>query len=167
MMKRLILFFSLALCAFGQAQQIRWAATTGDVSISAAYAATIQQPATNASQVYIDQIVVYCSAACTVSQAANGTAATATAGTVTPILPTQLNTTVPVNFWTASNVGSGTAQGGAVHIFAGDTKILCLSPSCGNPAQVILGTGGTAVNYTLSIASVTGTVNITFLGRTQ
>lgn len=166
-MKRLILLALFSASLF--AQQTRFAATTGDVSLtSAATAATIQQPATNEQQVYIDQIVVYCSAACVASQAANGTAATTTAGTVTPILPTQLNLPVTATFWTASNVGMGTAQGGAVHIPAGGTVTFCLSPSCGNPAQVILGSGlGTKANYTLSIASVTATVNITFFGRSQ
>ncbi len=75
-----------ACCAptVAHAQNIlRWSATTGDVSLnSAGTTDTIQQPATNGSDVAIDQIVVYCSVACTVTQAANGAAATATAGTV-------------------------------------------------------------------------------------
>jgi len=152
---------------FGQQFQ-RWGATTGDVALSAAAtAATIQQPATNASQVLIDQIVVYCSVACSVTQAANGSAATSTAGTVTPILPTQLSLILPLTFWTASNVGAGTAQGGIVHVPAGATVTLCLSPACGAPAQVTLGAGGgTGTNYTLTVGSITGTANITFYGRT-
>lgn len=169
MKTRLVLFVLVCLAAFGQqqfTQGIRWSATTGSVAITAAYAATVQQPATNADNVFIDQIVVYCSAACVVNQAANGTAATTTAGTVNPILPTQLNITPNVKFFTASNVGAGTTQGGSTYIAAGGTAVLCLAPSCGNPAQVILGTGlGSATNYTLSIASVTATVNITFYGR--
>ena len=164
MKRTLFALLALSLSAFGQ-QTIRFAATTGDLSLSAASTATLQQPATNASQVYIDQIVVYCSVACSVTQAANGAGATTTAGTVTPILPTVLNTTVPVNFFTTSNVGTGTAQGGAVHIPAGGTVVLCLSPSCGNPAQVVLGTGGITANYSATIGSISGTANITFYGR--
>lgn len=166
-MKLLLVTLLLAPLGFGQQVQ-RWAATTGDVALSgAATAATIQQPATNQTQAAIDQIVIYCSVACVATQAANGTAATSTAGTVTPILPTQLSIAIPLTFWTASNVGAGTAQGGLTHIPAGGTVTLCLSPACGAPAQVTLGTGGTGVNYTLSIASLTGTVNITFYGRTS
>ena len=165
-MKPIVLILA-ALPLFAQ-QQIRWAATTGDVVISAAYTATIQQPATNQSQVHLDQIVVYCSAACSVTQAANGSAATTTAGTVTPILPTGLAVPVPVNFFTASNVGAGTAQGGAVHIAAGAAVVLCFTASCGNPAEVILGSGqGAAANYSVTIGSVSATVNITYYGRAQ
>jgi hypothetical protein len=164
------ILLALVLCAasaFGQSAT-RWKATTGDVSVSAAYAATIQIPSTSSSQIYIDQIIVYASAAASASQAANGTAATATAGTVSPILPTPLNVLPPVNFFTASNVGTGTDQAGILHIPAGGTVVICLSPSCGAPAQVILGPGsGTGSNYTLSFASVTATVNVTFLGRTM
>ncbi len=159
---------ALLFCGAGFAQQVlRWSATTGDVSLSGATtAATVQQPATNASQVYLDQIVVRCSVTCVITQKANGTAATTTAGTVRPILPTQLNTTIPVNFFTASNVGAGTQQGGTFTLESAGTVVLCLTTSCGNPADVIMGTGGgTAVNYTVSIGSITGTVNITFYGR--
>lgn len=161
-------FAALALLIPLQAQQVtRWVATTGDVVlVSAATAATIQQPATNGSQAYLDQIVVYCSVTCSLTLAANGAAATATAGTITPLLPSQLNAPIAQTFWTASNVGTGTAQGGIVHVPAGGTVTLCLSPSCGNPAQVILGIGaGTASNYTASVASITGTANLTFYGR--
>jgi len=166
-MKLLSILAALAFSAFAQ-PQLRWAATTGDVTLSSAgTTATVQQQSTNPAQILLDQAVVYCSVACTVTQAANGTAATTTAGTVTPILPNQLNITVPVNFYTASNVGGGTAQGGAVHLGAGGTVVLCFTPSCGNPAQVTIGTGGTATNYSIVISSITGTTNITFYGRAQ
>jgi hypothetical protein len=168
-MKRIVLL--VALCGICGAQQLNWKATTGDVSLSSsATTATIQQPAASSggSQILIDQIVIYCSAACSVSQAANGTAATATAGTVNPVLPTLLGTPIPITFWTASNVGTGTDQGGIIHVPIGSTVVLCLSPSCGNPHQVVVGPGGgTASNYSVSIASTTATVNITFFGRTQ
>ena len=165
-MKTLSLLFAVASALL--AQPVRWAATTGDVTISAAYTATIQQPATGGALQSIDQVVVYCSVACTVTQAANGTAATTTAGTVAPILPAPLSVTLPLSFFTASNVGAGTAQGGALHIFAGDTKVLCLSSTCGTAGQVALPPGGgTAANYSITIGSISGTVNITFYGRSQ
>lgn len=163
----LLALLTSALLAQQQTQGIRFSATTGDGSLnSAATTATLQQPATGADNVLVDQAVIYCSVACSATQAANGSAATTTAGTVTPILPSQLNITPNVKFFTASNVGTGTAQGGILHIPAGGTAVLCLSPACGNPAQVILGTGsGSAANYSITIASLTGTVNITFYGR--
>lgn len=168
MILKLFLMAALAVFPIHAQQVTRWVATTGDVSLSgAATAATIQQPAVaDGSQVYLDQIVVYCSVACNVTLAANGAAATATAGTIRPLLPNVLNSPITQTFWTASNVGAGTAQGGITHIPAGATVVLCLSPSCGNPAQVILGPGGgTASNYTVTVASITGTANITMFGR--
>ena len=162
-MKKLILLLFLALPIFGQ--QARWFATTGDMSLSAARTTTIQQVATNSQPVVIDQVVVYCSVACSITQAANGTAATSTAGTVQTILPTPLNMAIPITFWTTSNVGNGTAQGGIMHLPAGSTVVLCLSKSCGNAADVILGNGGTATNYSITIGSISGTANVTYYGR--
>lgn len=170
MISKILLILALAVLPLRAQQTTRWVATTGDVSLSgAATSATIQQPAVaDGSQVYLDQLVIYCSVACNVTLAANGAAATATAGTIRPLLPNQLNAPINQTFWTASNVGTGTAQGGITHIPAGGTVVLCLSPSCGAAAQVILGPGGgTASNYTVTVASITGTANITFFGRSQ
>jgi len=55
-----------------------------------------QQPATNGADTVIEQVVVYCSVPCNVTQAANGTAATATAGTLNQIVPL-VNLPAPVN----------------------------------------------------------------------
>jgi hypothetical protein len=165
-MKRLILLSLLIAPVFGQGI-VRWAATTGDMTLSAATTVTIQQPASSTQNINLDEAVVYCSVACTVTQAANGTAATSTAGTVTPILPTPLATVVPVTFWTTSNVGTGTAQGGAVHIPAGSTVTFCLSAFCGATADVDLLPRSTGSNYSISIASMSGTANITVYGRAR
>lgn len=164
---KIVLGMLLALPAFGQ-QIIAWKATTGDVSLMAAGTkATIQKTTNNSVTVYIDKIEVYCSVACSVTQTANGTAASATAGTINPVLPTLPTLTMPFNFYTASNVGSGTDQGGITHVPAGGTVVFCLSPNCSNGQQVYLGTtdGGVGTNYTIVIGSITGTVNITFYGR--
>lgn len=163
-MKRYAMFLFLTLPL--AAQVARWSATTGDVVLSGtATTATIQQPTTNASQVIIEQIVVYCSAACTFTQTANGTAATVTAGTVVPLLPTPSNRTAPFNFFTASDVGAGTAQGGIVHVPAAATVPVCLSTTCGAGSDVSLGTASRS-NYNVVIASMTGTVNVTYILRT-
>lgn len=167
MIRLLALIAALAAPVALAQNTVRWFATTGKVSLtSAATAATIQQPSNGGSTASIDQIVVYCSAACEVSLEANGAAATATPGTIQPLLPSQLNAVIPQTFWTASNVGSGTSQGGLIEIPAGSTVPLCLSPSCGAAGQVSIGPGlGSASNYTVRIASVTATVIIAFFGR--
>lgn len=162
MRKVLLSIIALSVCAFGQ---VRWSATTGDVSLSGAgMTATIQQPATGASNVQFEQVIVYCSVACTVSQAANGAAATATSGTITPILPSSLSATVTATFWTASNVGTGTPQGGIYHMTGAGTAAFCLNTSCGATKTVSLPVGGSTVNYSITISSITGTANITIYG---
>ncbi len=167
-MKLAVMLIAAALGLSAQTTY-RFSATTGDVSLSGAgTTATLQQVANTSgqTQAYIDQLVVYCSVACNVSLAANGTAATATAGTVQPLLPTQLLVQIPLTFWTASNVGAGTTQGGITHVPAGGTVVLCFSPTCGAAQQVSLATGqGTGSNYSATISSITGTANVTFYGR--
>ncbi len=126
--------------------------STGNVALSsAATAFTIQQPATGAKQVTGEWSSVYCSAACVVTQSINGTAATTTAGTSVGVPG---NTTAPasINVFTASNVGAGTTIA-VDNIPAGSTFTFDLS-------KVRMGTTGNTTNYTFSIASMTGTVNI-------
>lgn len=165
-MKYLLFLLAFPLCA--QNAPTRWFATTGNVSqTGATYTATVQQPATQQTQVYLDQIVVYCSVACTVTQSTMGAAATNTAGSVVPLLPSGPTPVPTVTFFTASNVGAGTQQGGIVNLGAGSTVTLCLSTSCGNPGQIQLPTGGTASNYSVQINAITGTSNITFYGRSN
>jgi hypothetical protein len=89
--------------------------------------------------------------ACVATIAVNGTAATATLGTVTPFpgSPAPL-----VQFYTASNA-SGGATVGVINIAAGVTQPIDMS-------LIKMAAGGAGVNVTISIASLTGTVNITF-----
>jgi hypothetical protein len=165
----ILTFALLAGQCYGQTVQ-RWNATTGDVAVTTNTTATIQQPASNASQLYIEQILVYCSAACSVTQAVYGTAATTTAGTIIPLVPTPLNQTAPFNFYTASNVGAGTQQGPIVHIPPGSSipLTLCVSVGCAAQQGVTLGTaGGTLANYSVTVTMATGAANINFIVRTQ
>ena len=166
-MLKFALTLAVLICStvLAQAQGIHWAATTGDVSLSSSgMSATVQQPASGAQNIEMVVAVVYCSVACTVTQSALGTAATATAGTIVPIIP---GTAAPTaTFWTASNVGAGTAQGGAFHLSAASTQLFCLNASCGAAATVrVPTTGGTASNYTVTVSSISGTANITIYGR--
>lgn len=168
-MKYLLILAALAASLNAQ-NVISWKATTGDVSLSGAgTTATVQKTATDTVKVNVDKIMVYCSVACDVTQAANGTAATTTAGTIKAILPESPSAVLPFNFYTASNVGAGTDQGGIIHVPAGGTVVFCLAVSCGNAADIYLGTvaGGTGTNYSVSVSSITGTANITFFGRVQ
>lgn len=167
-MKLITLILAAAGIAFAQqTPTLYWSATTGELTLSGTTAATIQQPAAPISRIYIDRITVYCSVACAATVSANGTAASTTAGAVTPNLPTPLSTTIPANFFTASNVGGGTIQGGILHVPAGSTGILCFATTCSNQVSVALPISGAAANnYTVSIASMSGVANITFFGRT-
>jgi hypothetical protein len=166
-MRRLLIFMALAMLAPAQ-NYVRWSATTGDISLSAAgTTATVQQPSSGDGEVTIDLVTVYCSVACNVTQAANGTGATTTAGTVQAILPTQLNLPSPVNFFTASNVGTGTAQGGTVRVLAGVQQNICLSSFCGASGNVQLPRTGINSNWSITISAITGTANITYYLRTQ
>lgn len=159
-MKKIILECGLVVCLIllaagnGHCQFVRrYSATTGDVVLAAASTKfTIQQPATNGNVVMLEAAVLYCSVACDVTMAQNGTAATATAGTVTQILPFGVPAMATV--WTASNVGSGTAAGGILHLAATERVTIDLS-------KISMGNTGTATNYTFVISSITGTANVT------
>lgn len=168
-MKRLLILATLASGCLS-AQTLRWSATSGSVSQAAsATTNTIQQPSSGATVAYIDQVTVYCSVSCTVTFAVNGTGATTTAGTVIPILPYSLSATPNVNFFTASNVGAGTAQGGIGYVGTGAQVTFCFSPSCGANGQLSLLTTGTAINnnFSVTINAITGNSNVTVYGRSQ
>lgn len=166
-MKRILLILA-ALPAFAQ-QTVQYVASTGNVSVNAAtYAATLQQPATDAVTVAFPVAItgalppvgasVYCSSACVATIARNcTTAASATAGTVTSNIPN-----VPaasVTMWTASNASSCTTLR-VINIAAGQEYPIDLS-------QFRLATTGTKSNLHISLASLTATVNITFYPMEQ
>jgi hypothetical protein len=149
---------AVAFAAIPAFCQARFSSTTGNVSLtSAGTTFTIQQPASNGKLITLEAATVYCSAACSATQTQNGTGATATAGTVNPILPWSA---VPVaTVWTASNVGTGVPVGGILQIAggAGTDRTFDLH-------NIVLGPGGgTGSNYSIVIASTTATVNITLV----
>lgn len=157
------LIFASTSAVLSAQSQINYIATTGNVSLStSATAATLQQPATNSLPVSFPSSTtggsppvgasVYCSVACVATVSRNGTAATTTAGSVVNVNPNE--PPAVVTFFTASNTTPGTTLA-VFNIGAGGTQGIDLS-------VLKLGAGGTAVNLTISIASVTGTVNITF-----
>jgi hypothetical protein len=151
-------FLALALCAAPAFAQINnYVSSSGDVSLtSAATAVTLQQSALSGNlggrQVTLQWATVYCSVACTVTQAINcTTAATATAGTPVGV-PGNTPAAATATFWTASNA-SGCTTIKIDHLAAGITFTYALN-------LVRLATAGTTSNYTISIGSITGTANI-------
>lgn len=158
-MKKLLLIFA-ALPAF--AQQANWFATTGAVSLSsAATAATIQQPATNADQMTLDSVVVVCPAACTITQTQGGTVTTTLSATMPAgILPYQAST-FALKFYTASNQSGGTVVGAPIVCAAACVQTI-IGAVFGQP---ILSSIPAANLYTVSISAVTGTAYIAFYGR--
>lgn len=158
-MKRFItlLAASAALAIAQNNAPSRFSMTTGDVVLNAAATTlTIQKPATVAGvtgkNIALESLTIYCSVACNVTQAYNGTGATTTAATVTPIPP---NSSTPTSTaFSASNVGVGTAVGGITHVPAGGTVTIPV------PLVVLFG-AGIGSNYSITVGSITGTANIT------
>lgn len=128
------------------------------VSASGSIVLTIQQPATGARQVSLQQAMIQCPGqSFTVAQAQNGTAATATAGTATALLPIQYinNGTTAVTaaalVFTSSNVGSGTATSPTQTYTSGSAPVLDLSQrTMGIPPS------GTSYNYSITLTNTGG-----------
>lgn len=124
-------------------------------SVSASTTAvTIQQPATGGAQVQGSQVSIYCAAAQTATPSWNGTAATATAGTIKNS-PSTINAP-RLTAWTGSNVGAGTS-GTVYNVPAGSERIFDIS-------DVFLGNTGTASNYTWT-TNGTCTISISWIER--
>lgn len=159
-MQHLKRFFALGalFCASAFSQETWFSSSTGVVSLSGAGAtATIQQVASGPKSINFDTATVYCSVACTITQSQNGTAATATAGTITGLNPNS-NARAQATFYTASNVGAGTAVGTPVTCSSACTVVLDLS-------KVTIPSGGTNLNYSVTISSITGNYSIGFIHR--
>lgn len=101
---------------------------------------TLQQPASGGNVVTGNLATVYCAAAQTATESWNGTAATATAGTIVKDIGTFATALATV--WTGSNVGGGTT-GKVWNVPAGQTFLLDIS-------RVRMGPTGSATNYTIT-----------------
>lgn len=157
-MHRLFSLLLLAGVLSAQTASIRWSGTTGDVTTTASVV-TIQQPTSAAKSVTLESCVVYCANACVITQAQNGTAASATAGTLRAL--TNTSGSIVTKFWTASNVGGGTAVAGTFHLAAGSTVVLDLT-------KISLPKSNSgAVNYSVTATSASGVTNITMYGSEQ
>lgn len=144
--------------AIAQQQIKRFSTSTGVVALVGAGAtATLQRGAATYNKITLESATVFCSVACTITQSQNGTAATATAGTVQGINPTAF-ATPSATFWTASNVGSGTSVGSPITCTAACTIELDLS-------EVVIPMNSTGYNYSITISSITGNYSIGFVHR--
>jgi hypothetical protein len=76
-----------------------------------------------------------------------------------------LSAPISATFWTASNVGTGTLQGGIYNQTAAGTVGFCLNTSCGASQSVSLAMSGTGSNYSVVVTMASGTANVTFYGR--
>lgn len=117
---------------------------------SAAEAITVQQPAATAATVRFYSGWIDCSVTCTVTIERNGTAATATALTRTPLNNT--GSTSKATAWSGSDVGTGTVIGKFTLWGGGGVPL-------GLDGVILTGTG-TTKNVTVRIASMTGTVHV-------
>ena len=116
----------------------------------AAETVTIQQPATNSGQhFFIDGAAVYCSVDCVVTVERNGTAATSTAFTPTPLNPGVI--AAKAQAFHTSNVGAGTLIG-KYRVPAGSEKVIQL--------RGLRLRANYRDNLTVKTDSITGTVRI-------
>lgn len=123
---------------------------------SSACVVTVQQPASGAKRVKLIGAKVYSSAATTVTQERNGTAATATAATVGKVNDTASTPAAVVAAFTASDVGVGTVIT-KDNVAAGATLSFDMT-------NVFLMGDGTTKNYTFRTGTIaSGTVYITIL----
>ncbi len=106
-------------------------------------ALTVQQSATRGNQMLLEIASVYCTLASTITPSWNGAAATATA---LPLIKAPGTREAPLSTaWSASNVGGGTT-GVVYNIPAASERDFLLS-------DIILGSNGTASNFTLTTSN--------------
>jgi hypothetical protein len=170
-MTKLLLFMAVA-CASAFAQSSanpppipQYCSTSGDVTLSGAGTTfTIQMPAGSGKSAVLMAAIVTTSVASSFTQAANGTNATTTAGTVTQSPTTAPTVTGKAVSFTASNVGAGTAIAGKIVTPAASGLVIDLTN--GNNYNLVLKPVANS-NYSIVIASMTGTANATVCWREQ
>jgi hypothetical protein len=156
MIIRWILSIFLCLPLFA-AEPAQYVAESDNDLTTTARGLTIQQPASPTRIIRLIDAKVYCESECVVTQKRDGTAATATAGTVRGInAPVQ---TVTAKMWTQSNVGAGTTIATDV-VPVGSILVFDLS-------SYVLDGVSTANNFTMSTDAITGRVIITIRFREQ
>ena len=154
---KLLALLGVAGALFAQDQWFT-AEATGTLA-AAGTTATIQQIIQGPRDIKLFDATVVCPAACTITQAQNGTAAGTTPVTTRGLNPNPSARSIAAVFQ-ASNVGPGTPVGGRVVCSAACTVVLDLSP-------ITLQRGSPNTNYSISISAVTGDFSISFRWREQ
>jgi hypothetical protein len=166
-MKRLLLIPLLALSLLGQGVITITATTQGkigspryqiskDTTGTESSVVTVQQLAATAASktLYFEEATVSCLAACTFTVEQNGTAATATAGTIKSI---NNSPTATATAWTGSNVGTGSFVSQTFNVPATGNVTVDLSKfQIGTNA----GTGGNVTIRAAAAAMTTVSVHI-------
>jgi hypothetical protein len=153
-MKRILLMLAAAGAAFAQGTSApRYIAYDSQSLTASGETLTVQQPGIGAKQVTFETASAYCSVACTITLAQNGSAATGSTTTPASINPITVSATALE--YKGSNVGSGTTLGTWV-LGAGAFQSIDLS-------KISLGATGTGTNLSLSVSSITGTATLTII----
>ncbi len=150
-----ILILAFALAASVLAEGPTFSVFREVTLVTSADALTIQQAAADAKDTLPLSATFYCSVACTVTLELNGTAATATAGTVVDLLG--LSNTSTTTAWTASNVGTGTVVSKYV-LAAAATYVVDLT-------AIRISGSSTAKNLTVRVSSISGDFKANILWR--
>jgi hypothetical protein len=154
--QRLAALFLLAAAVAAAQDQWFTAKASGSLS-AAATTATLQQVPQGNKDLILDTATVTCPAACDITQSQNGTAATATAGTIAALNPSAYARSAAA-FYSASNVGSGTSVGPTISCSAACTVVIDLT-------RITIPRGSAGLNYSVAISAVTGAYSITFQWR--
>lgn len=151
-MRRLFLLALITLPALSQTQYDTGAIFSASYNValsSSAGVLTLQMPASGAPRVQFLGLSVTCSAACTFTIEANGTAASSTPLTIRNVNPSNPNArSTLITAWSNSNVGVGTVIKNYRLDAAGTMTF--------NMQNVQMQGNGTSVNYTIRSNSFTG-----------
>lgn len=147
MLRRLFLLLLLSLNVYA-ADQIGVYVLYQEASLSStAQKLTVQQIASGTRDIQFVSASMWCNAATTFTLSINGTAATMTTATPTPIAGVAATATG----WTSSDVGSGTTVMKYDFLAGANEKVIDLSDF------KILRSAGTSANLTIGTTSITAT----------
>lgn len=105
---------------------------SGTVNASASTTVTVQEPTTPKQIQFVGAVIQCPGQTFTTDQAQNGSAATATFGTATPMVPT--TAVSAAKLYTASNVGAGTTVAPAILSASGTVQFIDLTQRMMNAA---------------------------------
>ena len=153
----LALFAAFLPAAWGQGTH-EFTATCAGADTTAGKTCTVQLPASATRWVALKGVFIQCSAACTVAQARDGSAASATAQTVRPLNPNGSWMAAPAAaVYAESNAGAGTPVGPTSLAVGASPSFQTLDLR----GVWLEGGAATAQNYTVTV-TLTGNYVVTF-----